>query len=362
MIHPMGEIVVVTGAGGAVGRLVVAAARAEPGVERVVAVASPGEGRLATGSSDGSVAEVVAAPFALDDPRLGSLLRGTTRLIHIGARRGPDLDGTGGADVDLVGTRSLLSALAAAGTVRAVVVLSSALVYGARTDNPVPLTEEARVRPNPSIDAAVERAELEAMVAEWAGAQGATCARARPSVVVGPENGRWLARSPWSTSGLGVSGAEAPVQFIHVEDLASALVALCRSAVDGPVNVAPDGWLTAEQVRALKGPAARLRVRRPTAVRLARWGARLGLADADPTTVLAASAPWVVANDRLRSMGWAPTFTNEEAYVDADRGGLWARLTPRHRQELALGAAALAAVGVVGSVALFLRRRLSPPS
>jgi nucleoside-diphosphate-sugar epimerase len=196
------------------------------------------------------------------------------------------------------------------------------------------------------------------MVAAWAAERGATCALARPSVVVGPENGRWLARSPWSTTGLQVSGADTPVQFLHVDDLADALVALCERRVDGPVNVAPDGWLTAEQVRALKGPTARLRVRRTLALRLARLGARLGVAPGDPETVLAASAPWIVANDRLRALGWSPSFTSEEAYVDADRGGPWSRLTPRHRQQLALGGMVTAVLLAVGATAWLVRRRL----
>ena len=150
----------------------------------------------------------------------------------------------------------------------------------------------------------------------------------RPSVVVGPENGRWLARSPWSTSGLQSSGGGAPVQFLHVDDLAAAVVTVAGAGVDGPVNAAPDGWLTADQVKALKGPTPRLRVRRDLAVRLARWGPGSAWRPAtrprsspprrrgsSPTTASAASAG-------------SPTFTNEEAYVDADRGGPWARLTP----------------------------------
>jgi nucleoside-diphosphate-sugar epimerase len=334
----MGEIVVVTGADGAVGRRVATAAATEPGVERVVAV---GDLTRAVVAIEGE-AEVVSAPFALDDPRLHALVKGATRLVHLGGRHGLDLDG-------------VLGRVAAVNTI---VVLSSALVYGARPDNPVPLTEAAPVRPNPSIPAAVQRGQLEGMVAAWAAEHGSTCALVRPSVVVGPENGRWLARSPWSTTGLQVAGTDAPVQFLHVDDLAAAVVALCRRRVDGPVNAAPDGWLTAEQVRALKGPTARLRVRRTLALRLARLTARFGLAPGDPTSVLAASAPWVVANDRLRTLQWEPTFTNEEAYVDADRGGPWSRLTPRHRQQLALGALGVGVVGVLGVVALLVRRRL----
>ncbi len=353
----MGEIVVVTGAESPTGRLVVRAALAEPGVDRVVAVVPAGAPPPIAPVGPDPVAELSVASLAVDDPRLVALVRGATALVHLGPRRGPDLDGTGG-EVDLLATRALLSALARVAKVRSVVVLSSALVYGARDDNPVPLTEEAGVRPNPAVGGAVELAELEHVISAWSAERGASCAVLRPCVVVGPENGRWLARSPWSTAGLQVSGAAAPVQFVHVEDLATAAWAAQRSGTSGPVNVAPDGWLTADQVRALKGPTLRIRVRRSFAPALAGLGSLLGLAPGDPAALLASSSPWVVANDRLRALGWEPGFSNEEAYVDADRGSPWAMLTPRHRQEIALGAVGTVALGLAAAVALLVRRRL----
>ena len=352
----MAEIVVVTGAASPVGRRVVAALLARPEVKRVVAVgADPDPRRLASDPDDGP--ELLIAPFELDDSRLVPLVADATSLIHLGPRRGLDLDGTGGSDVDLSGTRMVLAMLARAAAIESVVVLSSALVYGARADNPVPLTEECAVRPNPSIAAAVDRAELERLCRSWSRVNGVPCATIRPAVVVGPDNGRWLARSPWSTTGLQVNAA-APVQFVHVDDLADAIVRVHGEAFDGPVNVAPDGWLTRAQVRALRGPTIRLRLERSLALAFARLGARFGFAPGDPDTLVALGAPWVVANDRIRSFGWEPTHTNEEAYVDSDRGGWWARMTPRHRQELALGVGVTALVGAAVGTAIVVRRRL----
>ena len=122
--------------------------------------------------------------------------------------------------------------------------------------------------------------------------------------------------------------------------------------------MAPDGWLTTDEVRSLKGPVPRLRLPGRAAVGLAGWGARLGLAPVDASALLAATAPWVVANDRLRALGWEPRHTSEEAYVEGDPGGVWHRLTPRHRQEIGLGAAAATVVGTATAVGLVVRRRL----
>ena len=49
------------------------------------------------------------------------------------------------------------------------------------------------------------------------------------------------------------------------------------------------------------------------AVASARW--KLGLASAPPGLVPYTVYPWVVANDRLRSLGWRAENTNEEAFV-----------------------------------------------
>ncbi len=352
------ETVVVTGADGAIGHRVVAALLSAPDVEEVVAV-----GRNVRAAAWAPITAVVdtrltIAPWSLDDPRLATVVVAATALLLLGPRGGLEIDGTGGAELDVSGTRVLLNRLSGSSSLAFLLVLSSALVYGARRDNPVPLTERTRVRPNPSIPAAMERVSLERVCSEWAIDEGVACAIMRPSVVVGPENGAWLSRSPWSTSGLQVSDRTGPVQFLHVDDLVTAVDVLRSARFNGPMNAAPDGWLTASQVSALKGPVARLRLRRSLAVLLADLGARLGLAPGDPSMLVASSAPWVVANDALRSLGWDPSFTNEEAYVDSDQGGFWARLTPRHRQELALGGAGAVAVAVIAAVVGVVRRRV----
>jgi nucleoside-diphosphate-sugar epimerase len=355
----MEAIVVVTGAAGAIGRRVVDAVASDPHVTRVVAVdhrVAPTTRRAASGR-----AEVRFVPFALDDPRLALAVAGATELVHLGPAAGAELDGTGGSEIDVDGFAHLLGVLDGVGSLERVVVLSTALVYGSRDDNPVPITETASTRPDPEVAMAVAKSRIEAMARVWADTHGATCTLLRPSLVVCPETGSWLARSPWSSAGLQVSDAEPPVQFLHVDDLVSAISTVRHADLDGVVNVAPDGWLTAAQLHALKGPTARVRLPRRLAYRLARWGGWVGLGRGSADAVLAASAPWVVANDRLRAAGWAPEHTSAEAFVEADPGGPWSRLTPRHRQAIALGAVGavvVAAITAVVAVVVHQRRRV----
>jgi hypothetical protein len=70
--------------------------------------------------------------------------------------------------------------------------------------------------------------------------------------------------------------------------------------------------------------------------------------------------PWVVATDKLKSLGWKPEFSNEEAYVAGHRPSRFDGVTAKRRQELALGAAgatiATGIVGAAGAVSWVIRR------
>lgn len=252
--------------------------------------------------------------------------------------------------------RTVLDASGDAG-VRVVVFLSSATVYGAWPDNPVPLSEDAPLRPNPGFDLAVASAEAERLVAEWKDDHpGSTVCILRPTVVVGPGADVALARALAGTTGFRPAEAARPVQFLHIDDLASAVLLALRSGLDGVFNVAPDGWVPDETARALAGGTARLalpeRVARPLqAVRraLTPTPERPGV---EPYT----RHPWVVANDRLLAAGWRPTHTNEEAYVLAGEGSKL-EISPRRRQEVALGVTAAAGAGLVAGIVALLRRR-----
>jgi hypothetical protein len=47
---------------------------------------------------------------------------------------------------------------------------------------------------------------------------------------------------------------------------------------------------------------------------------------------------WLVSNGRLRAEGWIPTVTNEQAFVEGTDAKWWTMLTPKRKQEIALGA------------------------
>jgi len=163
--------------------------------------------------------------------------------------------------------------------------------------------------------------------------------------------------------GLGRRLAEAdpPSQFLHLDDLASAVeigVGVGGGArLDGVFNVAPDGWVPGERVRALSGERPRLPL--PDRVREVvsglRW--RFTRGPIPPGLLPYTLEPWVISNGRLRAAGWVPTVTNEQTYVESTEAPWWTMVSPKRRQELALGGGVslLVAVALIG-VAVVRRR------
>ncbi len=124
----------------------------------------------------------------------------------------------------------------------------------------------------------------------------------------------WLAAGLVAAARIRVDGVDdPPVQYVHLDDLADAVVlATDNPALDGPLNVAPDGWISGEQLRALAG-GPRIRLPERVVRRIARIRATV------PGLTPYATHPWVVANDRLRAAGWVPAHSNEEAFVAGHR-------------------------------------------
>ncbi len=242
---------------------------------------------------------------------------------------------------------------------RPVIVVSTALVYGAWTTNAVPLTEDAPLRPRPELPPAVTAAEVERLVAEWRDEHpGTPVAVLRPTVTVADGRPGWLAGGVGAARRLRGADEQPPAQYLHVDDLAGAVRVVAAARLDGVFNVAPDGWMSGEEVRALAGgPRLRLPERLATRLAVFRWRVRPGAAP--PGIMAYAVHPWVVANDRMRAAGWSPGHTNAEAFVASHRPGPLATLSPRRRQELALGAAAVALAGAAAAVVVFVRRRVA---
>lgn len=270
---------------------------------------------------------------------------------------------TGGSDPDsrarrresmTVGASTMLEGLGAA---QHLVVVSSAMVYGAWENNPVPLTEDAVLRPSNEFTYARQLAAVEQMADEWRrSSSGRTVTVLRPVVAMAADGTSGLARALAAGMGQRFAVDDPPAQFVHLDDLAAAVALAVERRLDGVFNVAPDGFIPAQQVRALAGARPRLQLpdRAAEVIDQLRWRFQRG--PIPPGLRSYTRSPWLVANDRLKAQGWVPTVTNEQAYVEGTEAKWWTMVTPKRRQELALGGMVAVAVAVALAVAAIVRR------
>lgn len=330
--HPIVRVHV-TGADGDLGSRVLAGLDAEPGLDVVVMPADVSVSAAGNGRPDRPRVDVVVHLGSADhDAR---------------ARRRENV--TEGVDRTLADATTL--------DATHLVLVSSAMVYGAWPNNPVPLTEEAILRPDVEFVYARQLAAAEALAERWRRQRAPRAvAVLRPVVAMAASGTSGLAAALAAGLGQRFGEDDPPAQFLHLDDLAAAVVVAVRERLDGVFNVAPDGWIAGERVRALTGQPPR--VQWPDAIGevLARWRWRFQRGPIPPGLRSYTRAPWVVANDRLKSHGWAPTVTNEQAYVEGTEGSWWTTITPKRRQELSLGAMVIAGLGGLIATLVAVRR------
>ena len=240
-----------------------------------------------------------------------------------------------------------------------IVIVSSAMVYGAYANNPVPLTEDAILRPDVEFVYARQLATVETMVDRWRRqAPGRTVTVLRPVIAMAADGTSSLAAALAAGLGQRFGEDDPPAQFLHLDDLASAVALAATARLDGVFNVAPDGWVPADRVRALAGTGPRVKLpdRVAEVVSALQWQFQRG--PIPPGLRSYTREPWLVANDRLKAHGWRPKVTNEQAYVEGTESRWWTMVTPKRRQELAMAGMGVGAAALAGLAFSLLRRWL----
>lgn len=257
-----------------------------------------------------------------------------------------------------------LSTAAAAAGVGHLVVVTSAMIYGARADNPVPLPEDWPPRAEDTEGLVADLVEVEDLL-ETARAvhPGLTVTSVRPAALVGPGVDTIITRHFEAPRLLVLRDCVPAWQFCHVEDLARALVTVLHEQTPPAVTVGAWGSLTQAEVEEIAG------MRHIELSPAAAHGAadrlhRIGVLPLPASDLAYVSHPWVVAPQALTERGWYPAYDNATALsilLEGVRGhhALMARRVER-RDAAALGAAAgaaSAAVAAVATAALMRRRR-----
>ncbi len=303
--------VLVTGAGGYIGRQLVAALSAA-GVERVVAVDVRDE-PLAD-----RVGGVVYRVGDVRDSELVDVVRehAVDSVVHLAAIVTPGKRSSRALEhsIDVLGTANVLAACVDAG-VGQLVVTSSGAAYGYHADNPIPLSEDDALRGNPEFAYSDHKRQVEELLAQ-ARVEHPELRQLvfRPGAILGDTTHNQITDLFEKQVVLGVTGSDAPFTFIWDHDVVACIVKGVLEGAAGTYNLAGDGMTTMPEIARRLGkryvpvPAwlirAALSVLQP--LRLSQYG---------PEQVDFLRYRPVLSNTRLKEeFGYVPQLSSTEVF------------------------------------------------
>jgi UDP-glucose 4-epimerase len=306
--------ILVTGAGGYVGRQLVAAlARDRRGIETIVAT----DVRLPPADQHVPGVAYLQADVRAHDLAATFERHGVELVVHLAAivTPGPQSNRALEYEVDVVGTENVLRASLAAG-VRKLVYTSSGAAYGYHADNPAWLDEHAPLRGNPEFAYADHKRLVEEMLARYRAAHPELLQLVfRPGTILGSAAHNQITDLLDRRYVLALRGASSPFVFVWDEDVVGAILHGIHRGGTGIFNLAGDGTLTVREIAAImRKPVIAVPV---GAVTAALWLLkRCGLTQYGPEQVGFLRYRPVLSNRRLKEeLGYTPRKTTREAFV-----------------------------------------------
>jgi nucleoside-diphosphate-sugar epimerase len=336
-----GLVVAITGAAHGLGHALAAQLATSARIGRVIAI----------DDHRGDVAGVIWRLADVRDPALAGRLTGVDVLVHTDVDLG-DSDYRARRAFNVRAAQTVLTA-AAAGRVSRVVLVTSAMVYGARPGNPVPLAETAPLGADPDGSVAGDLLEIEDLAQRAPRIHpGMAVTVVRPAALVGDGLETLVMKHFDSSRLLTVKGCAPRWQFCHIDDLVSALELAAVGEVTGNFAVGCDGWLEQEQVEEISG-LRRIELPAGLTFGTAQRLHRIGIYPAPINDLQYLVFPWVVDCQALRAAGWRPAHDNAAVLAELMEARAAHRATARRLtgKEATITAAG-ATVAVIGTAAI----------
>lgn len=222
-------------------------------------------------------------------------------VIHLAFVVNPMHDEKRMHEINVNGTRNLLAAVQACGATQ-LLVASSATAYGAWPDNPIPMSEDQPLRPRAEYRYADDKTQVELLLRDFADLNPQiNVSWVRPAITYGPEMSNFITTLLMLPPLLVLPGGDNPImQFVHLDDIAAAVVTILKSNSTGPYNLAPPDTITMKDL-------ARMSSRRtiPVPFALCRattsfwWALRLPIFKFPAPLWYFIRYPWIVSSERL---------------------------------------------------------------
>ncbi|RLC92627.1 MAG: hypothetical protein DRI39_08040 [Chloroflexi bacterium] len=235
--------------------------------------------------------------------------------VHLAFVVTPTRNTDAARDININGSRNFLDSCAQA-SVEQVLYLSSHTAYGAHPDNPIPIKEDAPLRPLPNFRYSCEKAEVEQMFQEFVEQHPSVCVTIfRACAIVGPRAGTAGVNVLFTPIMMRPLGYNAPWQFIHEDDLMESFYRVLAQRQRGVYNIGGDGYVPYKEMIAAAGkpcivlPAALLRF-----IVALTW--RLHLQSRSPAGIEFMQYPIIVDAEKLqKTTGYRFTHSSREALM-----------------------------------------------